>query len=306
MPKKISIEDKRGWLKKYDDGMSVAAIARDGKRDVRTIRKGIEEARREQDIRLARVDMVKDALRKHQDSLEGELRRILKDLDHPPADFTPLSWYQGDNSIFTAAKSMDKKEETNKSIKVGRKPATQAISVRNLLRQHLRDDKLWKWHSNWEKALATHLTARKELQLGLVDILEKETGYKMIDYRGSFTPPFLCSYTLGPLLYQLAIDFAFSSYQSKNIEDDIIIDTGSGTIKYQNSIMAEVLGNEEVTRANILNAYRKIIASDELKTVTISFGKLQEHAARVRQAAEEILLLGLITGQCSICKRLGL
>jgi len=59
MPKKIPIVDKRGWLQDYEQGKSEAAIASQNHRDLRIIKKGIAEARRERVVNLARADLVK-------------------------------------------------------------------------------------------------------------------------------------------------------------------------------------------------------------------------------------------------------
>lgn len=306
MPKKPSIIDKRNWLEKYEGGKSEAAIASESKRDVRTIKNGIEEARRAIDIRLARAELLKDALRKHQDSLEGELRKILKDLDLPHTDFAPLSWYRGNGSIFTATESIEKEEERYQSFKVGRKSATKTTTVLDLLRQHLKNDKLWKWLAQWEKRLASHLADREALQRKAVAILEEKTGYKVGDYRDKVTLPFLCSYTAGHLLYKSALDSAFGTLRNDNMEDDMIADTQRGAVTYHNSILAEAPDHEEVTRSNILAAYRELLSSYELMHVINTFGILKESVTRVRQAVEEILLLGFIPGQCDVCRRLGL
>ena len=306
MPKKVSIIDKRNWLEKYEGGKSEAAIASESKRDIRTIKNGIEEARREVDIRLARAELLKEALRKHQDSLEGELRKILKDLEIPHSDFAPLSWYRGNDSIFVTNEFTAQKSESARFAKVVRKPAHEATTVLDLLRQHLKNDRLWKWLADWDKLLISDLADRKALQRKAVAILENKTGYKMLDNSDVAVPPFLFSYTAGHLLYKSALDSAFGTLRNDNMEDDMIADTQRGTVTYHNSILAEAPDHEEVTRSNILAAYRELLSSYELMNVINTFGILKESVTRVRQAMEEILLLGFIPGQCNICKRLGL
>lgn len=306
MPKKISTSDKRDWLEKYEGGKSEAAIASESKHDVRTIKNGIEEARREIDIRLARAELLKDALRKHQDSLEGEQRKILKDLELPHSDFAPLSWYRGNDSIFMATESIEKEDERYQSFKVGRKSTTKTTTGLDLLRQHLKNDKLWKWLAQWEKELAAHLADRKALQRKVVAVLEEKTGYEVFDDREKVAPPFLFSYIAGHLLYKSALDSAFGVRRSDNMENDIIADTKAGAVTHHHSILAEARGHEEQTRRNILAAYQEILSSDELKHVINTFGILKDLAAKAKQAVEEILLLGFIPGQCDVCRRLGL
>jgi len=50
MSRKIPMVTKKQWLKEYEEGKSQSAIATKYRRDIRTIKKGIEEARRERDI----------------------------------------------------------------------------------------------------------------------------------------------------------------------------------------------------------------------------------------------------------------
>jgi hypothetical protein len=42
----------------------------------RTVKKGIEEARRERDARVARIELLKDAMSKHHETLLGRLGRF--------------------------------------------------------------------------------------------------------------------------------------------------------------------------------------------------------------------------------------
>ena len=66
------------------------------------------------------------------------------------------------------------------------------------------------------------------------------------------------------------------------MEDGLIADTVSGTVKHHHSILAEAPGTEEMTRCNILAAYQELLSSHELNHVNITFGILKESAARVR------------------------
>ena len=53
--------------------------------------------------------------------------------------------------------------------------------MRGLLKEHLKNDRLWKVLAQWKKAYAAHLTARIALQRKTVTLLEEETGYKLVD-----------------------------------------------------------------------------------------------------------------------------
>jgi len=101
MPRKFDDTKKKEWLEFYEGGKTEKWIAHRAGCDLRTVRKAINEARLKQDVVVARREMVKEALRKHQDSLLEELDRILSSLAVPQRDFAVLSWYHGDESIFS-------------------------------------------------------------------------------------------------------------------------------------------------------------------------------------------------------------
>jgi len=233
MPKKMPVEEKRKWLEEYESGKSETAIASKYSRDIRTIRSGIEEVRREQDVRLARVELLKEALRKHQESLEDELRDILREIENSPDDFAPLSWHRGDNFVFSK-KEARQEDKNSRFAKRGRRSAQEAVTVLDLLRQHLRSDKskLWTWLTQWEKVHDAYLADRKLLQRKAVAILENRTGYKVVDAKEQITPPFLYSHVAGHWLYKSALDSTLSPRHSYFNEDDIVADTQRGVVTH--------------------------------------------------------------------------
>jgi len=303
MPKKFLETDKRKWLELYESGKTEKWIAREhAKCDPRTVKIGIEEARRKQDVKVARAELLKDALRKHQDSLLEELDKILSALPIPPEDFTVLSWHRNGDSIFTQLETKTERQ-TSDVPRPSRVSGSQEEVMRGLLKQHLKNDRLWKVLAQWEKAYAAHLAARIAFQLKTVAILEEKTGYKLVDRKD--IPPFLYSYTTGDLFYKTTLRGAFGVGSRIDFEKDIVV--GTGEIRYLNLILAEVNpGNEEKTKVHLLAAFKQLGESPEVSSVVETHITLKDAAMRVRQVAEQIKLLGLITGQCEICRRLGI
>ncbi len=152
MPRKFDDAKKREWLEFYDQGKSEKWIAGRAKCDVRTVRKAINEARLKRDVVVARMELVKDALRKHQDGLLEELDQIKASLVIPRRDFAVLSWHYGENSILDGTGRRTKLESGEDS------------TMRRLLKEHLRQDKLWRVLAQWEKAKANHLAAKVAFQ----------------------------------------------------------------------------------------------------------------------------------------------
>jgi hypothetical protein len=312
MPKKFSIADKKEWLKKYEHGKSEVSIAK-GKCDVRTVKKGIEEARREQEAQIARAELLKHALLKHQDSLMESLRGILSALTLPSEDWEPLSWYHNGDSIFSQDKITIASTQPKDSSEGIQDTDSETATVQSMLKQHLKNDKLWKYLAQREKAYEAHRSKRIALQLRVRELLEEETGCPMVDrnvdQRDSvIKPPFLYSYTAGELFFKMALRHAFSDHITYKWQDDIVADPTAGCVRDRlgGVVLAEVPGEEKVCRQKLLDAFNKMKGLPEIKEVASSFGDLERTTSRARQAVKEVLTLELITGRCNVCRRLGM
>ncbi len=305
MPKKFSMVDKKGWLEKFESGKSEASIANESRCDMRTIRRGIEEARRERDAQAARIGLLKQAVLKHQESLLDKLGEILSALTVPPHDWLVLSWHGNGESILSES-SLDIEDALEDEVSKDLKDSdAQADMVEVMLRQHLRSDKLWKILARREKAYGAHRLARIALQRKVVSLLEAETGYEL-EAGGDAPPPFLYSYTAGDLFYRMTLRRAFGDYRNDAWQDEIVVDPEGSCVKYRNSILAEVPGNADECRTKLLDAFRKIQILAEVTRVADTYDELEESTLRARQAIEEIRLLGLVPGACKICRRLGM
>jgi hypothetical protein len=300
MPKKFDDATKKEWLEFYDQGKSEKWIANRAKCDVRTVKNAINEARLKRDVVVARIELVKDALHKHQDGLLEELDQIKAGLVVPERDFAVFSWYRGENSIL---------DDTGKQIKL---ESDEDSTMRRLLKEHLRRDKVWRVLAQWEKARAKHLVAKLALQRKTVTSLEKKTSYKLTD--GDGTTPFVCSYTAGHVIYKNAIDIAFAAPDDiaqkgiiERMEAAITVNTNNGDVVFRSgSILAVAPGKEEATRQHLLDALKDLAKSPEAKAVVETYQALEQIATKARQVVEDIRLLGLVPGQCEICRRLGM
>ena len=305
MPKKFSITDKNKWLEKYESGKSESFIANESQCDIRTIRRGIEEACRERDARAARIDLIKQAIFKHQESLLDKLGEISSTLTVPPRDWAVLSWHGTGESILSES-DFDTEDALEDEVSRDSKDSNaQADMIESMLRQHLRNDKLWKILARREQIYASHRLARIALQRKVVNLLEEETGYKL-EAGGDVPPPFLYSYTTGDLFYRMALGRAFGDCKNNAWQDEIVVDTSISCVKYRNSILVEVPDAANECRDNLLNAFRKMQMLSEVTRVINTYKELEESTLRAKQAIEEIKLLGLVPGVCKVCRRLGM
>ncbi len=297
MPRQFLDSDKKQWLVLYESGKSEKWIAREhAKCDPRTVKKGIEEARRKQDARTARAEILKDALRRHQDSLLEELDRILPSLVLPAEDYVVVSWYPWRGDI---------QSQTVDTLLSPGMSESRVGPVRRLLKQHLRNDRLWRLLAQQEKAYMEHAAATLTLQQKTVSIIEEKTGSKLVD-RDDVPPPFVCSYTTGDLFFRTILRKTLGTSKSIDLETDIVAKTNSGDVVYHGLKLAKAPGDEKKTKRNLLDALATLEASSEVDQVADAYEALKEATMKARQVIEQIKLLGLIPGQCEICQRLGI
>jgi len=312
MPRKFSIADKKKWLEKYERGKSEVSIAKESKCDSRTVKKGIEEARREQDAQIARAELLKHALLKHQDRLLEKLSGILSALTLPSKDWEPLSWYQDGDSIFNKDAITIASEQPHEVSEETQGSDGEPDTVQAMLEQHLKRDKVWKYLAQWQKAYDAHRSKRIALQLKVASLLQEETGCRMVDQNvdrksSVIAPPFLYSYTTGPLFFKMTLRHAFGDHDTDNWQDRIVADVAGGYVKYgPGTILAEVPGEEKDCRQKLLDAFEKMKALPESGEVKSSLEDLKKTMPKARQAIDEILPLELITGRCKVCQRLGM
>ena len=302
MPKKIPLAEMRDWLEAHERGKSIPSIARDARRDVRTVKRGIEQARRDREGQIARSGLLKEALKKHQDSLLGIIDTILSALVMPDPSLE-LRDGRGKNPqpipIPGGTASYVGERKWIVSLHVETNTAWE------LLQEHLRRDSVWSAFDGWKKMLATHLEDRRVLKSKAATLLEEKTGYGLVDKLDN-DPAIL--YSAVDLFYRVELNKALGIPDETNLEERIIADIAAGEIRHgsMGSILAKAPGAEEECKAGILEAFRELQESFEFSRVKETYEMLEGVTAKARRAVEEISLLGLVPGQCRVCRRLGI
>jgi hypothetical protein len=305
MPKKIFPNERRQWLERYDSGESEAAIAKDAHRDVRTVKKCIAQARRERDAHGARVELLKNALKQHNDRLVNAVKEAESALVIPPRDLW-IPWRQNAPPSTIGFIGSTATYEADKGYKVTL--AAESKPEWELVQEHLKGDSMWAYLTAWRRALAAHVEARRELEAKWAGLLIEKTGYKLVEQSmdQSDEPPFLYSWSTLDLIYQAVLDRAPDVEQTKKLEDAITVDTETGTVWYDNKKkLAEAPSEGERCKANILAALKEALKSKEADRVEPTYKELQEATVKAKRAVEEILLMELVPGECRVCRRLG-
>ena len=108
------------------------------------------------------------------------------------------------------------------------------------------------------------------------------------------------------LLYQAALYHVLGIPSGTDLEQNIVAAPDHGEVKHKGSTLAKAPGAEDECKQNILDAFRELKVSIEARSTAITCRKIDGLTARARRAVEEISLLGLIPGQCRVCRRLGI
>jgi hypothetical protein len=302
MPKRYSQVVKMRWFEFKRAGKSDEFIANRYKCDVRTVRKGIAEVQHKQNARQASIDLLKDKIKRHQDSLVEELERIHSQIALPPADYVVLSWYRNGNSIFTEDGEL--KRGLPPPATVDSSTFTEGNLLREVLKEHLGKKKEWRTVMQWNRACAADKDSRAAAQLRFAAMLKKETGFKLSDRPTD--PPFLYSYTAGDLLLKEVFRRALEAKNKIDLSAEITADTSRGQVNYHHNILAEAPGQELECRENLLKACRKLQRSKEITHVVFTYDTLENMVETSRKVLEELILAGVIPGVCRVCRQLGL
>jgi hypothetical protein len=172
-----------------------------------------------------------------------------------------------------------------------------------MLRQHLKNDKIWKLLNKWNREFAAHQKARIALQRKTISLIQKKTGLKMTDLYGD-AQPYFNSIETGGLFYSTVVKQILGIEQVMDIENHILID-GVGQIKYSLATLAEAPGREQEVQKALKESLRELKASSEILPVKNTYAALNETAIEAHEVIEKYMLLGFIARRCDICKRLG-
>jgi hypothetical protein len=302
MPKKFSIIQKREWLQAYEGGTPEATISRDSKCDIRTVHKGIEEARLERESRAARADLIREALRKHNESLLAIIDDFRTVLVSPPVSQRVPRGNRSDSVPITGGR-----------VQYDLWPEPRVLSVTldvearpewELLWEHISRDRLRDILTRWKEALASHLKTRMALRQRLESLLQEKTGYQLAEKPAGRA--FLDTDGLSLLLEKL-LEQISEPVTAGDFDAEIIVNSRRGEVTYGHGLaLAHAPGKEQKCRKAIIAAVTELLSSDEWKNVRETFVSLEKSTTKARQAAEEIRLLGLLPGRCRICSRLGI
>jgi plasmid maintenance system killer protein len=293
---KVSISEMRDWLRRYELGDPVEKIAKEAKRDTRTVLKYLAQARKEADLRAARQNLFTKALTKHNDEMLKAVTNIIQALVVPNAQVEIRQDEQGNwqDIPLTAAKGAQTPEGT-------RIEFHDEDSVRwRLLAEHLGVDSPLERIPAWKKSMGEYLDTMKTLKLQIAGLLKTETGLDIVKF--TYEKP------SAPILFQPIVDYLFpiSVNRATNVldgtdpEHNLKIDR-DGYLDGQKGWLSQ---DGTPFLVKIVGAIGEIEKSTEFRQLKSRHPGVQQITRKFRDELDEINLLGYIAGRCRVCERL--
>ena len=287
MPEKIAPKLMRRWLQMYEDGNPIDVIAKKNHRDVRTIKRCIEEAKRDRLAESVRGNIMIEAARGHQEALLGMVNDVMGELEAETNKPEIPAECADDLSLV--------------------KLRAESSPYWNLLKQHLPRDPLWDSINKWKKARADFDDGCAAVRKIISELLPKECRCKIVDAdtNADAKPPFLFSMA-AELIYTEVLTRAMDCKPRTNIATSLRIDRKSGNVMSGGTIMAVTPGREEEFAGYIRKVLARANDSVETTTAINKYDTLKKANEKAREAAQDIALLGMVPGLCRICRKLGL
>ncbi len=304
MPKKIPMSEKREWLVEYDDGKPAAAIAREKKRALKVIKRGIEEARAERDGAAARAEIVKEALVKHQKQLMGIIERLQDAAEPPPADTEIRREKSGAIAPIPISAGLILYTHTQGiTVELSDEDAT----LWGLLKQHLTRDRIWSAIKNWKEALTNRTKAILEFESGIRRLLESETGLRVTEGKPADDNVAFIYPHAAKLFFTVNIRKTLGISDETDLQERMVA-TDDGYIRHGKAgpELAYCPGKQDECRDALLGVLKKIPDMPETKKVVVAEGELKIASGKLKRMLEDITLMGLVPGRCRICSRISL
>ena len=288
MSKKISIQEKKKWLEMFDRGQTEVQIARQTGRDSRTIAKGIEEASKKMRLASIEAEMLRNALFKHQDQLTGILKNIVEMLVLPPYDLKLRETSEGILASIPLSGALLKsisKEQMVLDI------YDEAKLEWELLKEHLKQDKLWGYIKQWHKAMLDYMWSLWQFKLAIKS--EIVNNADLISPDNDDERQFE---TAKSELVDLFFDVATSRVLGIRNETDM-----------EKAIEGKISGvnDKQVSLQKLIAIFDSLPGTEEAYRVKSTVTALDDITKIAKKQADEIMLLNMITGKCRVCRRLG-
>lgn len=326
LPKKSKITpgERRKWLEISEQGESIIKIANESERDVRSIKVHIEKARLERSFELAQRNQLENALQSHQQDLLGLLKDLKESINVPELDyFEPVGLDFGIEDLWSPSDLARNRDNLlpHRPVVTDRNNGPQTapvyLVIRDMngpqeiqsipetsrlwraLKEHIRQDRLWRNEGAWRKALLDELQRRADLNRAIREKAEEIFGLS-VGLRGGSQEPWLAPAVISWIRTRLTNN-ALGNYV-RPIEEELT-ETSPGSLRTMDS--RELTASVEDPMAHIQQTLSAMEDNSGIDAAAKSYEYLRESTRSVHDAIDEHLLIHYITGLCGLCQKLG-
>jgi len=268
MPKraKITLVERRNWLRQYEEGVSIDQIARESERTQRTVTDHLEHARRERQHDQVQVDLIREGYRDHYRDLLNLADQLAESSESP-----------------RGVAALDLSASTDPG---------QRLLYKGL-RSHTAGSKIWTAVRNWGGGMTGIAKEADRLETEARKLVSKETR----EFPEVLVEGFVGSLHNGASGAAQGIDIEAMEY---------VLDQsgGSDELRIGNYILAKHVEDEDrmAKIQKIHEALLKVLLAPQSSNRLRSFWKSWAEARDVIQ--EEVAILKfrkVLTGQCDLC-----
>lgn len=262
----ITTEQRQEWLRRYEAGESPPQIAKSAKVDVRTVRRHIEEARQEREVKEARLTVLRNALEQHY----ADLVELARELDS----------------------------------RIGAEERVSALSKESrmwqALRQHIPRSPLWSYLNKWHELQDELDKMEEKLYKRLKEGTESDPRLK------GLTPSIIEGIADGvarALVFQ-AKSLA-RGWKVLDIEKDFVAErAGEGLFDMRYGAMHIGKGTEgqlEPIREIMKDMESEVVTWEEYSDLKRLFQELERLKGDLRDELAVIILRRIVPGRCIYC-----
>jgi hypothetical protein len=296
MPKITPWEDKEAWYVRAERGESVAKMARESRKDPRTLQRGIDDVRRHRTAQEARETLLRESLRRHLEDLLSLLDRAVRIVDPPPV--RPDLRFSGVEPPQILELG---------PVRVGRQGCAfgnvtlevEQEFIWALLKEHLGRSHEFRLLGRWKKAFLAALNSHLEFREYLVITFRQDLELTLGEDIGQVG-------TIRPVAMEEVACAMVSRLLSEEPPYELRIEQGEGGEFLVNGLSGGRLSSDERTPQE---SFRSLL--DTLMSSPSALGLVQanrrviEETDGLREALELVRASYYLPGTCRACRRYG-
>ena len=296
MPKITSWKEKETWYARAEQGESVSTMAREYKKDPRTLQRGIDDIRRHRAAQGARESLLRESLRHHLEELLILVERAARVVLPPPAH--PEFRFMGvEPPLFLEIGPVRVDRQGDEFNQV-------ALEVEQeftwgLLREHLGRSREFRLLGRWKKAFLEALKSNLALRQYLLGTIQKDLGLSLSDeiHQSSLIRPAAAEELAKAAVSRILVeDSPYDLEITQMNEGEFLVNGVSGG-------MLSIAGT--AVQVEFDRLLHSVISSTPGQSLRQAYDRANEAANNAKEALELVRASYYLPGTCRACRRYG-